>query len=44
MKSDYFDEVPPAMVKDMVAWAEKKPGALAMAQLHHLRRRVEPAG
>ena len=35
MRSDYFDEVPPAMVNDMVAWAEKKPGALAMAQLHH---------
>jgi FAD/FMN-containing dehydrogenase len=35
MKSDYFDEVTPAMVKDMLAWAEKMPGALAMAQLHH---------
>jgi FAD/FMN-containing dehydrogenase len=47
MRSDYFDEVPPAMVNDMVAWAEKKPGALAMAQLHHyggaLSRRANDA-
>ena len=47
MKSDYFDEVPPAMVNDMVAWAGKKPGALAMAQLHHyggaLSRRASDA-
>lgn len=35
MKSDYFDEVTPEMVEDMLAWAETKPGVLTMAQLHH---------
>ena len=34
-KSDYFDEIPPAMVDDMIAWAERKPDALSMAHLNH---------
>jgi Berberine and berberine like len=35
LKSDYFDTIPSEMVDVMIAWAEKKPGALAMAHLHH---------
>jgi FAD/FMN-containing dehydrogenase len=35
LKSDYFDDIPSAMVDDMIAWAEKKPGALSMAHLNH---------
>jgi hypothetical protein len=35
VKSDYFDKIPPAMIDDMVAWADKKPGALSMARLNH---------
>jgi hypothetical protein len=35
LKSDYFDHNPSAMVNDMVAWAERKPGPLAMAHLNH---------
>src|SRR5262245_40865685 len=35
VKSDYFDDIPPAMVDDMVAWAERKPGAMSMARLNH---------
>jgi len=34
-KSDYFDIISSEMVDDMVAWAQKKPGALAMAHLNH---------
>jgi hypothetical protein len=34
-KSDYFDTIPSKMVDDMVAWAQKKPGAMAMAHLNH---------
>jgi hypothetical protein len=34
-KSDYFDAIPPEMVDDMVAWARKKPGPMAMAHLNH---------
>jgi len=35
LKSDYFDTIPSAMVDDMIAWAERKPGALSMAHLNH---------
>jgi len=35
VKSDYFADIPPAMVDDMVAWAERKPGAMSMARLNH---------
>jgi FAD/FMN-containing dehydrogenase len=34
-KSDYFDTIPSEMVDHMVAWAQKKPGAMAMAHLNH---------
>ena len=34
-KSDYFDKIPPAMVDDMIAWAEKKPAALSLTHLNH---------
>lgn len=34
-KSDYFDIIPSEMVDEMIAWAQKKPGALAMAHLNH---------
>jgi hypothetical protein len=35
VKSDYFDSVPPAMVDDIVGWAERKPFAMSMARLNH---------
>jgi berberine-like enzyme len=35
VKSDYFDDIPHAMVDDLVAWAERKPYALSMARLNH---------
>jgi len=35
VKSDYFDAVPPAMVDDIVRWAERKPFAMSMARLNH---------
>ena len=35
VKSDYFDDIPRAMVDDMVAWAERKPYAMSMARLNH---------
>jgi FAD/FMN-containing dehydrogenase len=34
-KSDYFDEIPSAMVNDMIAWAERKPTPLSMTHLNH---------
>jgi FAD/FMN-containing dehydrogenase len=34
-KSDYFDEIPPAMVDDMISWAEKKPAPLSLTHLNH---------
>jgi FAD/FMN-containing dehydrogenase len=34
-KSDYFDRITPAMVTDMIAWAEKKPTALSLTHLNH---------
>jgi FAD/FMN-containing dehydrogenase len=34
-KSDYFDEIPSAMVDDMIAWAERKPAPLSFAHLNH---------
>jgi FAD/FMN-containing dehydrogenase len=33
--SDYFDNIPRAMVDDLVAWAERKPYAMSMARLNH---------
>jgi FAD/FMN-containing dehydrogenase len=35
VKSDYFDDIPRAMVDDLVAWAERKPYAMSMARLNH---------
>ena len=35
VKSDYFDDIPPAMVDDLVAWAERKPYAMSMGRLNH---------
>jgi hypothetical protein len=35
IKSDYFDDVPPAMADDLVAWAQRKPGPMAMGRLNH---------
>ena len=35
IKSDYFDDVPPAMVDDMIAWARRKPYAMSMGRLNH---------
>jgi FAD binding domain-containing protein/berberine-like enzyme len=35
VKSDYFDDIPPAMVDDIVGWARRKPGAMSMARLNH---------
>ena len=35
LKSDYFDNIPSAMVDDMIAWAERKPGALTLTHLNH---------
>ena len=35
VKSDYFDDIPPAMVDDMVAWAERKPAPLSLTHLNH---------
>lgn len=35
VKSDYFDDIPPAMVDDMIEWARRKPGAMSMARLNH---------
>ena len=34
-KSDYFDTIPPAMVDDMLAWAEKKRTAVSLTHLNH---------
>jgi FAD/FMN-containing dehydrogenase len=34
-KSDYFDKIPPAMVDDMIAWAERKPAPLSLTHLNH---------
>ena len=34
-KSDYFDHIPPAMVDDMIEWAERKPAPLSMTHLNH---------
>ncbi len=34
-KSDYFDKIPPAMVDDMIAWAERKPTPLSFTHLNH---------
>ncbi|MGH9256722.1 MAG: FAD-binding oxidoreductase [Vicinamibacterales bacterium] len=34
-KSDYFDKIPPAMVDDMIAWAEPKPAPLSLTHLNH---------
>ena len=34
-KSDYFDKIPPAMVDDMIAWAERKPAPLSFTHLNH---------
>jgi FAD/FMN-containing dehydrogenase len=35
LKCDYFDNIPSAMVDDMIAWAERKPGALSLVHLNH---------
>jgi FAD/FMN-containing dehydrogenase len=34
-KSDYFDQIPAAMVDDMIAWAERKPAPLSLTHLNH---------
>jgi FAD/FMN-containing dehydrogenase len=34
-KSDYFDQIPSAMVADMIAWAARTPTPLSMTRLNH---------
>ena len=34
-KSDYFDTIPPAMIDDMLACAEKKPTPVSLTHLNH---------
>jgi FAD/FMN-containing dehydrogenase len=34
-KSDYFDAIPPAMIDDIIAWAERKPTPLSLTHLNH---------
>ena len=36
-KSDYFDDVPEAMMDDMLAWADEKPADLSLTHLNHFR-------
>ena len=41
IKSDYFDDIPPAMVDDMIEWARRKPGRDVPGASPSLRRRDE---
>ena len=34
-KSDYFNEIPSAMVDEMIAWAARKPSPLSLTHLNH---------
>src|SRR6188474_69171 len=34
-RSYYFDAIPPAMVDDMIAWAERKPTPMSLTHLNH---------
>ncbi len=36
-KSDYFDDVPEAMIDEMVAWGDKKPADMSLTHLNHFR-------